>query len=151
MGSLWSVLDASESELAVQARELRGRLEQVEEALRRRVIAREVYQELLGGDGGEEIDREVADVLGDDSGGADVDLEARMASWSEPMRALAKVFEHAGGVALRCTEACERLGVGTDHNQVEVVRHRCQRLLERGVLESAGRGLYRYAVAGGAR
>ena len=40
------------------------------------------------------------------------------------MRALVKVFEHAGGVAMRCSEACERLGLGTDHNQVEVVRHR---------------------------
>jgi hypothetical protein len=74
-----------------------------------------------------------------------------MAAWSEPVRALAKVFEDAGGVALRCTEVCERLGVGTDHNRVEVVRHRCRRLLERGVLESAGRGLYRYVLAGGAR
>lgn len=148
MGSLWSVLEASEGELAGRAQELRGRLEQVEEALRRRVIAREVYQELLGG---EVIEREDADVLGDDPGDTGVDLEARMASWSEPMRALAKVFEHAGGVALRCTEACERLGAGTDHNQVEVVRHRCRRLLERGVLESTGRGLYRYAPPGGAR
>jgi len=148
MGSLWSVLEASECELAGRAQELRGMLEQVEEALRRRVIAREVYQELLGG---EVIEREDAGVCGDGPWDSGVDLEARMASWSEPVRALVKVFEHAGGVAMRCSEACERLGLGTDHNQVEVVRHRCQRLLERGVLESAGRGLYRYAPAGGAR
>ena len=150
MGSLWGVLDESEAELAVQARELRERLDRVEEALRRRVIAREVYQELLGGDADSRV-REDTDTAGDVPVDLGVDLEARMASWSEPMRALVKVFERAGGVALRCSEACERLGVGTDRNQVEAVRHRCQRLLERGVLESAGRGLFRYALADGAR
>lgn len=128
-----------------------GGLEQVEEALWRRVVAREVYQELLGGGGGDVIEAEDADVLGGDRRGMGVDLEARTASWSEPMWALAKVFEDAGGVGLRCSEVCERLGVGVDHNQVGVVRHRCQRLLERGVLESAGRGLYRYAPVGGGR
>lgn len=150
MGSLWSVLEESEAELAVQARELRERLERVEEALRRRVIAREVYQELLGAEPGSGV-HEATDTDGDVPVNVGVDLQARMASWSEPMRALVEVFEHAGGVALRCSEACERLGVGTDHNQVEAVRHRCQRLLERGVLESAGRGLFRYAPAGGSR
>lgn len=150
MGSLWGVLEASEAELAGQARELRGQLELVEEALRRRVIAREVYRELLGAES-EVIENGDGDVLDEGaSAGAGVDLTARMTVGSEPMRALVKVFEQAGSAALRCSEVCERLGITPDHNQVEVARHRCRRLLERGVLEPAGRGLYRYAL-GGAR
>jgi hypothetical protein len=158
MPSLFEALEARESAARVRAERLREQiagltreLEVVEEELTRLRITRETVDQVLA-DGplpagaGPVGDLEAAVVPLAEL--APVMLRAReagdMVVTSQAYRLILVAIAEAP-VPLRCKDVCEAVGLGTEARQVEGMRSKLKRLVERQILVEAEPGLFTLA------
>jgi hypothetical protein len=145
MGSLWSVLEEREVELAGLAEVQRAAPAETERALARLVDGRGLYRELMG-EGRLADQGAVVPLIASGPDGAQEVLERL----GEVMRATVGVFEAASG-SLDSRTVGIGLGLECTAAQLKRVRARIARLVELGILVPTERGRYRLAGAGAGR